>query len=686
MSTDPLSAVAEKVEAVFTKHGVVLTLGGEPTYVPENPEGPEWTVTALGPTKLDYAYQLAAALRQQALPHAVDFYCPGKSYPGELNPRWAITLVWNRDGTPLVPSLSDPSEKSEKSDPSEFRTHLLMRLGLKSGWLRAIDPFDEERGVWVLPLDHEDGAFVSEDWALGPDITLLRTDGPAGLRLPLQELPAEARRRALTVEQRDGMLHLFLPPLVQQGFLAIVEACAATLRECKLGPARFAGYIPSDEADRWTKLAIAADPGVIEINLPPCATWTEYRDWLATLERAAATAGLRSFKQFADDEQLGTGGGNHLLIGGPSLDAHPLFSRPRWVTSILRYWQHHPSLSYLFTGQYVGASSQAPRPDEGATALYDLEMAYRFLEELPPGDHRYLISETLRHLHTDASGNTHRSETSFDKFWNVAFDGGCRGLIEFRAVESFPRADWMSAVALLWRALTARLLETPFLAPLVEHGDALHDRYFLPGGLIADFDEVLADLRAAGFDLPRAIYADIINWRCPVMLQSETGLIVRKALEGWPLLCETPLEGGSTSRFVDTSIERLEFTAPKDVRVFVQGRELPLAASSFSSSRSFSFSPSGKEKENEHEKENKGTPSRAGLRYRRSALYPCLHPGVPVQLPLFIAIETAATRETWRLDPQRRVFTQCAHDEAPAIAAPCRKLREDLVTYDLRLT
>lgn len=653
MSTDPLSAIAEKAEAVFTRHGIVLTLGGEPTYVPEEPDGPEWTVTALGPTKLRSAYELAAALQRQALPHAVDFYCPGKSYPGELNPRWAITLVWNRDGTPLVPVSA--AKRSASSGVAGFRTRLLTRLGLKTGWLRAIDPFDEDRGVWVLPLDFEDDVFISEDWALGPEITLLRTDGPAGLRLPLQELPADARRRALTIEQLDGTLHIFLPPLVQRGFLAVVEACTAIVRACGLGQPRFAGYIPGDEADRWGKLAIAADPGVLEINLPPCRTWTEYRDWLDTLERAAHAAGLRSWKQGIGGEELGTGGGNHLLIGGPSLDEHPLFTRPRWVTSILRYWQHHPSLAYLFTGQYVGASSQAPRPDEGATALYDLEMAYRFLEELPPGDHRYLISETLRHLHTDASGNTHRSETSFDKFWNVNFDGGCRGLIEFRAVESFPNAEWMSAIALLWRVLTARLLDTPFLAPLVEHGDALHDRYFMPSGLIADFDEVLADLRATGFELPRAIFAEIIDWRCPVMLQSATGVVVRKALESWPLLCETPLEGGSTSRFVDTSIERLEFSAPDGVRVFVQGRELPAAP-------------------------------RAGLRYRRSALYPCLHPGVPVMLPLHVVIETASTRETWRLDAHRRTFTECPADEAPAIGAPCRRLRDDLLTFDLRLT
>jgi uncharacterized protein (DUF2126 family) len=365
------------------------------------------------------------------------------------------------------------------------------------------------------------------------------------------------------------------------------------------------------------------------------------------------------------EEQLGTGGGNHLLFGGPTLEDHPLFHRPKWVTSILRYWQHHPSLSFLFTGQYVGRSSQAPRPDEGATELYDLEMAYRYLESLPEGDHRYLISETLRHLHTDASGNTHRSEASFDKFWNANFDGGCRGLIEFRAVESFPSAEWMSAIALLWHALAAWLLEKPFLAPLVEHGDALHDLYFLPSGLLADLDLVLTDLKAAGFDFPRDLFHAIAEWRCPVMLRSPGGLVIRKALESWPLLCETPLEGGNTSRFVDTSIERLELSLPADrapsTRVFAQGRELPL----------------------EHALDS-GLVG-AGLRYRRTALYPCLHPGIPVMLPLYIQIESAGATETWRLDADRRTFVECPATEAPAKAAPAQKLREHLITYDLRL-
>jgi uncharacterized protein (DUF2126 family) len=667
--TDPLAPVAKKIEAALTARGVTLTLGGEPTYVPVDPVGSEWSITALGPTKLRYGYALADALIAQEFSNAVPVYTPGKSYPGETNPRWAIQLVWNRDGSPLVPSLRKPLsyKRPDLKRVGVFRASLLRRLALSGGWLRAVDPLEEERGVWVLPLDHDERGFRSEDWTLGEEIALLRTDGPAGLRLPLHEVPPEVSRRALTVELHDGIFHVFLPPLLQPGFLALCEFIAASVHEAKLGPVRFAGYVPGDEADRWIKLGIAADPGVLEINLPPCTVWTEYRRWLQILERATAAAGLRSFKQISPEQTIGTGGGNHLLFGGPSLDDHPLFTRPGWVVSLLRYWQLHPSLAYLFTGQYVGSSSQAPRPDESTSALYDLEMAYQFLEQLPPGDHRYLISETLRHLHTDGGGSTHRSEISFDKFWNVNFDGGCRGLIEFRAIESLSRASWMSAIALLWRALAAHLLVHPCTTALVDHGEQLHDRYFLPGGLWADFVQILADLRASGFALPEKVYRDIVDWRFPRMLDENfagTHLAIRLAHEGWPLLCETPLEGGSTSRFVDTSIERLEFTASPGFaakhRLFVQGRELPLAPL-----------PGGQ--------------IGAGLRYRRTALYPSLHPGVPVQLPLFVVVEGAGKRRAFRLDPERRHFRPCPIKLAPPVAAPCKKLHERLLTFDLRL-
>ncbi|HYR58062.1 MAG TPA: transglutaminase family protein, partial [Chthoniobacteraceae bacterium] len=655
-------------EEIFRRHAVKLTMGGEPTYVPLEPAGAEWSVTALGPTKLRYAYALADVLIADALPNAVPIFSPGKFYPGEVNPRWAINLVWNRDGSPLVPAFATTGRDSARTADGAFdAAQSAVRDALAPGarWLRGIDPLDEARPVGVLPLDHDGERFVATDWKLGETLELTAAEGPAGLRLPLQLVPPEVSRRALVIEIRDGELHVFLPPLLQAPVLAIIDSIAGAVDFRRVV---WEGYVPSDDANIWNKLALAADPGVLEINLPPCATWPEYARWMDVLERTTAAAGLRSFKRHSPEDEAGTGGGNHVLFGGPSLDENPLFTHPRWVTSILRYWQHHPSLAYLFTGVYVGPSSQAPRPDECVSMLYDLEMAYRFLEQLPDGDHRYLISETLRHLHTDSSGNTHRSESSFDKFWNINFEGGCRGLIEFRAVESLPRADWMSTVALLWQALAAYLLEHPCTAPLVAFGDDLHDWFFLPAGLWGDFQTVLADLAGAGFRLPVEVYRAMTEWRFPVMLEyadAGVALTIRRAHEGWPLLCEQPLEGGNTSRFVDTSIERLEFIAnaafAETCELRVQGRQLLLEKL-----------PDGQ--------------LGAGLRYRRSALYPSLHPGIPPHMPLLLTIARDGRTSVFKLEQDRRKFVRTDSDDAPAPAPhPCRKLQPELLTCDLRI-
>ncbi len=671
MKTKPAPSFEEtaaQIERVLAQYGVKLTMGGEPTYVPLEPEGSEWHITALGPTKLGYGYALADALVAEFLPQATAILSPGKTYPGELNPRWVINLVWRTDGAPLHPRTA--TLQPGKHTPAvlkAFRSELLPALRVKGTWLRGRDPFIPERQVWILPLDHNGKRFASNDWRIGRNVELLRAEGSAGLRLPLDVIAEGLSKRALVLEVIGQRVHVFLPPLLQVPFTKLLETiesvCAKTGCEAPL----FDGYLPPDDAGHWTKLGIASDPGVLEINLPPCATWQEYDRWMHTLEKAGAACGLRSFKQVLPDEQAGTGGGNHLLFGGPTLEENALFTHPAWVTSILRYWQHHPSLAYLFTGHYVGSSSQAPRPDESRTSLYDLEMAYAFLEKLPAGDHRQIISETIRHLHTDASGNTHRSEISFDKFWNVHFDGGCRGLIEFRAVESLPHARWMSTLGLLWKALAAFLLAKPFTARLIDQGDRLHDAYFLPIFLWADFSSVLADLRRAGFVLPEAVFQEIVDWRFPVMLRhgsAGAALTVRKAHEGWPLLSETPLEGGSTSRFVDTSIERLEFVADADFanqfEIRVQGRRLLLETF-----------PGGK--------------LGSGLRYRRTALYPSLHPGVETHMPLVVEIIEGRSRSTYLLDGERREFRLGDVSPPPRKGRPCQKLRPTLVTCDLRL-
>lgn len=678
---EQMKAAAERVAASLREQGVKLTMGGEPTYVPFVAEGAEWNTTAVGETKLRYAYRFADEIVREDLREALCFYSPGKSYPGEVNPRWTLQLVWNRDGTPIIrtagqqllsspPALNTPLSPDTPTEEALgiLRAKLSTKLKVGDRWLRALDPRLEHAAVWVLPLDHNGRKWESPQWL--PEggeraLTLLGAEGPAGLRLPLYIVPEGVAKRAVVIERLADGVSVFIPPLLQPAFNSLMEALSAAFRASKV-KWRLQGYVPSDAADRWEKLSIAPDPGVIEVNLPPCHDWSEYNEWIRLLDAAAARAGLCSYKQVSVEEVIGTGGGNHLLFGGPSAAENPFFTNPRWITSILRYWQHHPSLSYLFTGHYVGPSSQAPRPDESARAMYDLEMAYQFLEGLEPGDHRYIISETLRHLHTDGGGNTHRSEISFDKFWSVSWEGGCRGLIEFRAVESLPRADWTAAVGLLWQALAACLLKHPFCRPLTDFGLQLHDRYFLPAFLWDDFRRVLQDLRRHGFDLPEKTFRDIWSWRFPLMLQFRRGdavMWVRKGHEGWPLLCETPIEGGTTSRFVDTSIERLEITAnaafADAFKIGVQGRSLDLSP---------------------FPRHLKG----AGLRYRRSMLHPSLHPGMPPHMPLSLSIRAQKQRWDFRLDSGRRRFEPCTASPGRT-RRPCRKLNPELLTFDLRI-
>jgi uncharacterized protein (DUF2126 family) len=664
---------AKAVAARFQRNKIKVTLGGEPSYIPVQPDGPEWIVAALGPTKLAYARAMAAALVERELPGAIAFHAQGKYYPGEPNARWALHLLWNRSGDPLPGSKAWQARQPMKAalNLAEARKQICAGLKLRNRWYRFKDAGRPDAEYWAFPLDHTDKGWITSAWSLREkQLRLIGAEGPAGLRLPLHLLPEEALKRAMVLEKNGEEAAFFFPPLLQPAFMKLLEIVAPAVCMPQAGLFRFEGYIPDDTGGIWTKLSLTPDPGVLEVNLPACSTVMEYAWWLKALDACAEQAGLRSFKSTPTVE-LGTGGGNHLLFGGPSLEENAFFKNPRWVTAILRYWQQHPALSYLFTGCYVGPSSQAPRPDESARDHYDLEMAYRHLESLPVGeDHRYMISETLRHLHIDLSGNTHRSEISFDKFWNLAWEGGCRGLIEFRAIETLPRPEWTSAVALLWTCLIARLFNRRRAHPLAVHGIRLHDYYFLPEGLWEDFESILRDLHRDRFMLNPRTYREIWDWRCPKRFEferNEERLTVRKALEGWPLLSETPMEGGNTSRFVDTSMERLELLGNdaffQKHRVYVQGREVPLAR----------FRPGA---------------HLAGLRYRATALHPSLHPGLPPHLPLYLTIADKRSGKAiaaYKLPGGTRAFEPCPAAAMKLTHRPCRKLREQSLTFDLRL-
>ena len=677
-------ATATALEQRLQAAGIALTMGGEPTLIPVNPEGAEWSVAADGPTKLRYARALAAELQHLAWPGSTLIYCPGKRYDGEVNPRWALRLITGPDGTPVVawpqdqPCAGTTPATAMASPPSAAEALALLHgigraLGLTVQPLPLRDPLEPRRQVWAVPLSHENGCWQTLHWDLAEELrTLIPAQGPAGLRLPLQYFPDNALRQVLTLERDDTGWGLFLPPLTREPLerlLGLIASASGAWRQPELS-----GVLPYDTEDHWQVLGLTADPGVLEINLPVCHSWHDYAAWIERLEQAGAAVGLRSWKQVGKRTE-GTGGGNHLLWGGPSLESNPFFSRPAWLVGILRYWQHHPCLAYLFSGRSVGPASQAPRPDEGSASLLDLDLAHRCLAALPAGDQRVWIGETLRHLHADRSGNTHRSEISLDKFWNPAWTAGCQGLLEFRALESLPHHQWTSAVALLWRALAVRVLD-PALRPdgLRPFGADLHDRALLPSALWSDLEQVLADLAAAGLPLDPTPFRAIWDWRFPVLLHWREGdaeLTIRQALEPWPLLCDTPVEGGSTSRFVDSSLRRFELITTdafrQRYRLRLQDRPLPLPVA--------------------------GAARPVAVRFRQEALFPCLHPCLPAQLPLRLELLPStgsnAPLQCWQLLQESDGF-EALTAEAPGSAAnaastPLRAAIDGGCSLDLRL-
>ncbi len=639
-------AVEKSAEKIFLAHSVSLSIGGEPTFVPENPRGPEWNYSAVGPQKLKFAQRLAASLIKRFLPGGTPFFSPGKLYPGEANPRWAIRILY-----PKTPAPPPPPQKKLPS-LSSLRSFLAKKLDILTDWLTFRDPHNPLGEVWAILLDHDGAGWLSSPWNLkSSERSLLPAEGPAGLRLPLHLLSASVTRRSLTLEKKGDDLFVFFPPLLATPFLDLLDFFRIHDFSAIAKHLHFQGYLPPDLTDlddSWEILGIASDPGVLEINIPPCLHWHDYALWLSRLESCANSVGLFSWRKDRNEFPCGSGGGNHLVFGSPKNEKNGFYENPAWLASILTYWQKHPSLSYLFTGEYVGASSQAPRPDESGIPLQELDFALADLRDTASPPTPYFTSENLRHLLTDIAGNPHRAEISIDKFYDPLHPTGLLGLLEFRAIETLPHAEWSSAVALLWTALLARLLKKPVSSPLSNFARSLHDRFFLPNLLWEDFSSVLADCHAAGMSFDPTIYRAIWDWKFPKIWEwrnSDSFCEIRRAHESWPLLAEVPNEGGTNSRFVDSSLRRIEILAnasfAKRFTLFFNGRPCPLQK--ISTDRAI-----------------------AGLRYRYANLYPALHARRPTQMPLEIQIAEKTTKQilgTFLQDEGKSIFR-------PASGAP----------------
>jgi uncharacterized protein (DUF2126 family)/transglutaminase-like putative cysteine protease len=669
----------------------------------DEPESPQWNIDALGPMKRTRGLALIQCLREKTAPGAMLHYGQGKWYPGEPLPRWALSCFSRADGMPVWENVDliaceDQDYGFGAADALEFVEALTHRLQVSvENVLPAYNPETEsqEPAGYILPIRRRQPGdrlcWSSQLWFPRPEPLLLTPgDSPIGFRIATESMPwvapdeikyeheaapfadrvrlpprparrmdlfekkpgadplpalsstaetaTELIRPSLCVQAREGRLHVFLPYASQLAdyldLLAAVEDTCQRLQKAVW----LEGYAPPSDP-RLRSFSVTPDPGVLEVNLPPASNWDELEQINTVLFEEARRNRLTAEKFAYDGSHIATGGGSHIVIGGASVLDSPFLRRPDLLRSMVTFWQNHPSLSYLFSGMYVGPTSQYPRVDEARMdALYELEVAFRQLpaSSCPP----FIVDGLFRNLLVDMTGNSHRAEFCIDKLYPPEGLGLRLGLLELRAFEMAPHVRMGLVEMLLVRALVCMFWKRPFEGSLVRWGTGLHDRFMLPHFVQRDFSDVLDQLRRSGYNFEDKWFASHLEFRFPKIgsIAAEgIELELRQALEPWNVLAEETTSG-RTVRTVDSSLERMQvkvsgFTTESRYAVACNGRRVPL-----------------------HPTEQPGE-AVAGIRYRARRLSAALHPTIPVHTPLVFDII-----DRWK----ERSIGRCTYHARPA--------------------
>ena len=694
-----IDELAKKVDKDIELEDIRLTMGGEPTFVSlDDRAGEEWHFTALSENKSKLSLDLLYKLKNKFSNGAALQFAQGKWYPGEALPRWSMNCFWRKDLEKTWKDESllarpDISLEHSTKDAKKFLTKLTNKLGIPDSYI--IPAFESEahfinmaRGsfiagkpvkldeirekninkevAFVLPLHHSPSReqWISNKWEFFEGkLRLIVGDSPAGLRLPLAELPyveaannefRETRcpfnqkeelasyktlseklksykisdkafkndpnaliKSALCTEIRNGIVHIFLAPtqLIEHG-LELLVAIEETAAELQI-PIIIEGYpLPKDL--RMESFSVTPDPGVIEVNIQPSSNWTDLKNVIFNIYEEARQARLSTEKFMLDGRRVGTGGGNHIVMGAASPEDSPFLRRPDLLRSFLAFWQNHPSLSYLFSSTYIGPTSQFPRVDEARyDSLYELEIAFKQIENLNGEKvQAWLVDRLFRNLLVDLTGNTHRAEFCIDKLYNPESNSGRLGLLEMRGFEMTPHPQMNLLQALLVRAALSAFWKKPYTHKLINWGTLLHDKFMIPTYIMEDFSDVLNYLSDSSYHFKKSWFEPFFNFRFPKYGETiieGIKLELRMALEPWPVMGEE-LSGSGLSRAVDSSVERLEVkltgSIPERHILTCNGIEVPLKQS-----------------------REKGV-SVAAIRFKAWAPYSSLHPTINPHSPL----------------------------------------------------